>query len=161
MIAGINDATPLARHDDLVVEHLGDEVLVYDIASDRAHCLNATAALVWQNCDGHTSVDKLGQLLEERLHCQGGEQLAGLALQQLSRNSLLAEEHAGHASTLISRRSLIRALGLAAGSLPLITSILSPTPAQAATCLAPGQPCTTSAQCCSGLCRTPIPGTCA
>ena len=161
MIAGFKDATPLARHDDLVVEHLGDEVLVYDMTSDRAHCLNATAALVWQNCDGLTSVDQLGQLLEERLHCQGGEQLAGLALQQLSRNRLLAEEHADNVSTRISRRRLIRALGLAAGSLPLITSILSPTPAQAATCFPPDHPCTTSAECCSGLCRTPIPGTCA
>jgi hypothetical protein len=160
MIAGFSDATPLARHDDLVVEHLGDEVLVYDIASERAHCLNATAALVWQNCDGHTSVAQLGQLLEEHLHFQGGEQLAALALKQLSRNRLLTDEHAGHASALISRRSLIRGLGLAAGSLPLITSILSPTPAQAATCLSPGQACTTSAECCSALCNTPT-NTCA
>jgi hypothetical protein len=53
----------------------------------------------------------------------------------------------------VTRRELIRRLGLAAAaSLPLVTSIVAPTPAQAASCLPSGQPCTSSLQCCSAVC---------
>jgi len=30
--------------------------MVYDETAARAHCLNATAAMVWQYCDGNTTV---------------------------------------------------------------------------------------------------------
>jgi hypothetical protein len=32
---------PLARKEGLVIQELPDEVLVYDLDRDRAHCLNA------------------------------------------------------------------------------------------------------------------------
>ncbi len=47
---------PRARQDELVVEELSDETLVYDLKRHKANCLNRTAALVWQDCDGQTSV---------------------------------------------------------------------------------------------------------
>ncbi|MGH9881282.1 MAG: PqqD family peptide modification chaperone [Pyrinomonadaceae bacterium] len=156
MINRLNDTRPLARQKALVVEHLGDEVLVYDLEADRAHCLNATAALIWKNCDGHTSVGQLAQLLEQESHVPASEEIARLALHQLSKKRLLAGVPAVPGPALVSRRALIRGLGVAAAALPLITSIVSPTPAQAATCLSSGQACETSAQCCSGLCD---PGT--
>src|SRR5664280_2841413 len=43
---------PLARGQDLVVEPLGDELLVFDATVHRAHSLNAFAAAVWHACDG-------------------------------------------------------------------------------------------------------------
>ena len=43
---------PLARSEELVIEELGDELLVYDERTQRAHCLSATAARVWRACDG-------------------------------------------------------------------------------------------------------------
>jgi len=39
---------PLARKDQLIVKEVDDEVLVYDLKTDQAHCLNKTAALVWK-----------------------------------------------------------------------------------------------------------------
>jgi hypothetical protein len=161
MFVGPNEAKPLARKDDLVVEPLEDELLVYDITADKAHCLNAMAALVWQHCDGQTSLSRLVELVEQNLPSPVGVDVTSLALRELSRKGLLTERLPGPTSTLISRRSLIRSLGLAAGSLPLITSIVSPTPAQAATCLSPGQACTTSTECCSAVCQTGTTGTCA
>ena len=161
MFVGPNEAKPLARKDNLVVEPLEDELLVYDITTDEAHCLNASAALVWQNCDGQTSLSQLVKLVEQRLRLPAGGDVTSLALQQLSRKGLLTERLCSTTPALISRRSLIRSLGLAAGSLPLIISIVSPTPAQAATCLSPGQACTTSTECCSALCQTGTTGTCA
>ena len=49
---------PRARQDELVVEELSDETLVYDLKRHKANCLNRTAALVWQDCDGQTSVSQ-------------------------------------------------------------------------------------------------------
>ena len=40
---------PRARQDELVVEELPDETLVYDLKRHKARCLNRTAALVWQH----------------------------------------------------------------------------------------------------------------
>jgi hypothetical protein len=39
---------PLARERNLLVRELPTEVLVYDVESDEGHCLNETAAFVWQ-----------------------------------------------------------------------------------------------------------------
>ena len=50
---------PLAREEDLIVEELGDELLVYDTKVDRGHSLSAVAARVWQACDGRTPVEGL------------------------------------------------------------------------------------------------------
>jgi hypothetical protein len=49
------NARPLARKQDLLVRELADEVLVYDLANDEAHCLNETAAFVWMRCDGRNT----------------------------------------------------------------------------------------------------------
>jgi hypothetical protein len=144
---------PLARHDDLVVEELADEVLVYDLKTERAHCLNRTAALVWKNCDGHHSTGQLGKMLDQELSCEAGEYLARLALHELARQKLLQETNAALWPAPLSRRTLVRNLGIALAALPLITSIISPTPAEAATCIPSGQPCATPAQCCSGTCN--------
>lgn len=157
----LDHTRPVARQKDLVVEHLDDEILIYDLETDRAHCLNATAALVWKNCDGHKSVSELGELLERQVSSPAGTELVWLALHELSKKKLLNEIHDASPAPL-SRRALVRGLGVALAALPLITSIISPTPAEAATCLSSGQPCATSAECCSGLCNVPPgPGTCA
>ena len=50
-----NKLKPLARSEGLVVEEVGDELLVADPLSSRAHSLNAFAARVWQACDGETT----------------------------------------------------------------------------------------------------------
>ena len=39
---------PKARQEGLLVQEVPDEVLVYDTASHKAHCLNRTAAVVWR-----------------------------------------------------------------------------------------------------------------
>ncbi len=44
---------PLARQDDgLLVEELGEDVVVYDLDRDQVHVLNPVAALVWKSSDG-------------------------------------------------------------------------------------------------------------
>lgn len=133
---------------------LEDEVLVYDLERHRAVCLNRAAALVWKHCDGKTGVDALARLLRAELGTPRAEDAVWLALARLGREGLLQERvRRPEGKPGLSRRELMRAVGLAAAaSLPVVTSILAPTAAQAASCLVAGSTCTTSAQCCSGLC---------
>ena len=74
--------TPQARTTGVVVEHLADEVLVYDLERDRAHCLNQAAARVWEKCDGSHTLPEIGEEV-------GGEEVAWIAVEQLSRAGLL------------------------------------------------------------------------
>src|SRR5579859_4078502 len=62
--ASMTVSKPLARSDELVVEELEGETLVYDDKNSRAHCLTGSAARVWQNCDGQHSVEELASNLD-------------------------------------------------------------------------------------------------
>ena len=61
--ASVSALAPRRRQDRLVVRELGDELLVYDLDRHRACCLNASAALVWRHCDGHTPVTEIAKRL--------------------------------------------------------------------------------------------------
>ena len=63
----MNQPLPKARKSQLVTKEVGGEMLVYDRNSDEAHCLNATAARVWANCDGLTTIEEMAQLLEDEM----------------------------------------------------------------------------------------------
>jgi hypothetical protein len=109
---------PVARSTELVVEELADELLVYDLRSDEAHCLGATAARVWRACDGETTV--------AALQTQLGLDAASVAkaLEDLDRCGLLQAAPAG-----MTRRELnlkLTKAGAAAASLPFIVSIAVP-----------------------------------
>ena len=153
---------PRTRHEGLIVRELEHEILIYDTASNKAHCLNDTAALVWKHCDGQTTVAEICQRLSRQLDTNVDERVVWFALKQFSRDHLLAEEvkvPAPIISAGLNRREMVRVLGLAAVvAVPLVTSIVAPTAVQAATCLPPGSSCSTSAQCCSGICSN---GACA
>lgn len=134
-------------------------MLVYDLETNKAHCLNVAAALVWEHCDGRRSSKEIAGLIEARTGGTFTEEMVWLALNQLERFSLLEGPMRlpGGAAT-ISRRELGRRLGMAgAASLPFILSIVAPEAASAATCGGLGVPCVSNARCCSGFC---INGTC-
>lgn len=135
-------------------------MLVYDLERDRAHCLNETAAFVWQRCDGRRSMREIAQALGKKTNAQVDEKIVWLALDQLDRNHLLAVSPARPSAIgNMNRREVIRALGItAAVAIPVVASIVAPTPAQAATCLPNGSPCSSGIQCCSGFCNSSVCG---
>lgn len=134
-----NRRLPRARTEELLVEELGEEVLVYDQRRDRAHCLNRAAALVWRACDGRTTVTDVAARLEGELAVPAGEPVVWMALHRLERARLLAEPVELPAPRArFSRREVVRALGIAGGlalALPAVESIVAPLAAQAATCI--------------------------
>jgi len=146
----------------LVVRELPDEVLIYDRDRDKAHCLNQTAALVWKYCDGKTTVPTIARRLERDLETKPiDEKVVWFALSQLSKDHLLEDSIVPPAMLSgITRREMVRVLGVAAViAVPLVTSIVAPIPAQAATCKPSNASCATGAECCSGICAT-TPTTC-
>jgi hypothetical protein len=150
---------PRLRADGLVIHELPDELLVYDKVRDQAHCLNQSAALVWRACDGQCAPSEIARKLTTQLAVAVPEDLVLLTLVQLEDIHLLEQpETLAPSFAGMSRRQMARSLGLgAAVALPVISSILVPTPAQAATCLAPGQPCSPVTLCCTS-CNPTAPG---
>ena len=153
---------PNARMDGLVVRELPEEVLIYDLDTHKALCLNRTAALVWKCCDGRNSVEGILRALRAELREPFTEEVVWLALERLGRDRLLKERvrrPAAHAG--VSRRDVLKKIGLAAAvTLPVVTAIVAPTTAQAASCKPTGVACAAPAECCSGLCPGAPNGTC-
>lgn len=135
-----------ARSEGLVVQELDGEVLVYDLDRHRAHCLNPAAARVWRNCDGSRTVAELADMLNHEMKAPLREQVVINTLEDLAARRLLQEQRGELGDAGVSRRQMIRKMaigvGVAAGAglaLPLITSIVVPTPAEAGSrCRFPG-----------------------
>jgi hypothetical protein len=126
---------PRARTNDLSIQPIGDELLLYDEASQRGHSLNVTATAV-RACDGARSRE---QIAEE---CGLDGDVVRLALGELASSGLVADY--AEPSVGVSRRAVTRRLaGAGAGlgvGIPAIRSITAPTAAMATANYAP---CTT------------------
>ncbi|HVK02662.1 MAG TPA: PqqD family protein, partial [Armatimonadaceae bacterium] len=125
---------PEARQDQLLVQQVGDELVIYDQERHRAHRLNRTAALVWRYCDGQTTVEDMTRQLEREGEgdLPADPEVVWLALEGLSRARLLRERATRPAEVArVPRRDVIRRLGLAGAlalALPIVTSIDMLTP---------------------------------
>jgi hypothetical protein len=153
---------PLARKEGLVVEQMPDEVLVYDLDRHKAHCLNRTAAFVWQQCDGKSDASTIARRMEKEFKAIVNDDLVYLALDQLGKDHLLENRVALPAEMVnVSRRQVMRKIGLAtAVALPVVISIMSPTAANAVTCIAAGATCSLTVVCCNTLATCAPPGLC-
>ena len=149
---------PRSRREGLIVQTLPDETLVYDLDRDLAHCLNQTASLVWNHCDGGSTTKQIARAVSSDLDHPIDERFVWLALDQLSRSHLLL--NSPPPMTGMSRRELMRVLAVSAVvAVPVVASIVAPTPAQAATgCQPNGTSCSSSIQCCGGFCNGGICG---
>lgn len=130
---------PKSREEELVVQELADETLVYDLGRHKAYCLNRTASLVWRYCDGSTSVSQVAGVLRQEMETPVRDDLVLLAIKQLSGARLVSD--GGDLSVLASqytRRKVLKTIGIAGAValLPVVVSIIAPTAAQAATCVA-------------------------
>ncbi len=153
---------PVARKEGLVIQETTDEVLVYDLNSNKAHCLNQTAAFIWKSCDGNNSIMDITALFENEVGTAVHEELIWLAIDQLNDKKLLEKsiksDFAGR-----SRREVIKKIGLATVvALPLIASLTAPTSVLASTscaCVGAGD-CVAQTMCPNPLNCNPL-GVCA
>jgi hypothetical protein len=129
--AAPTDSRPRARDDGLIVRELGEETLVYDRLSYRAHWLSPALARVFRACDGKLTAAELAQGLRSD-GAELDERLIAIGLERLRRAGLVEVAPQGRPS----RRELLRrAAGLA------LVSIAAPTPAAAAASCTPPSQC--------------------
>jgi hypothetical protein len=121
------DQKPVARTDELVVEELGEELLVYDQNNDTAHSLGVAAARVWRACDGETSAQDLSARLDL------DADTVTRALEELDECNLLGNGEQRDGMTRREATLKTAKVGAGIASAPLIYSILAPMPALAAT----------------------------
>lgn len=140
------------RRSELIVEELKNETVVYDPGTDRMHCLNPAAAIVFSFCDGATSRTKAARGIAGQLGGAVDTRLVDIALARLARARLLDPAFSRPA---MSRREATKALGLTgalSALMPIVISVVAPTPASAQSCLPKFGCCTSNSQCCSGSC---------
>lgn len=136
---------PKARKENLVVQELNGEVLIYDLQKSKAFCLNETSSLVWQLCDGNLSVSEISESISRKLNSPANEDLVWLALDQLKKENLIAngEEVISNFAGM-TRREVVKKVGLGTMiALPIVASLTAPMAVHAlSTCTSMGTNCT-------------------
>ena len=144
-----NPQNPLARKTGLVIQEVPEEVLVYDLETNKAHCLNKSAALVWQSCDGTRSVSDIAAYVGAQSGENVTDDFVWLAIDQLNANDLLEKQIEADFKGM-SRRDVIKRIGLSSMiALPVIASLVAPPAALASVscrCTTAGD-CTTQTGC--------------
>lgn len=121
---------PAARSQNLIIQEVDDEVLVYDEFATRAHCLSGDAAKVWRAADGTKSVEALATDLGL------SEETVLVTLAELEEKNLLDEQPDEESRGGATRREFsvrVAKLGAAGAAVPMIYSVAVATPMAAAT----------------------------
>jgi len=128
-----NILCPKARSENLVIQTLPGETLVYDLTTNEAHCLNETAAFVWDKCKGDISIDEIARSVETRYGHAVDADFVRLAVKQLDDKNLLTQSGLGGLA-MPSRREAIKKIGLASAiAIPIVASMVAPQSALAST----------------------------
>ena len=148
--------TPVARTASLIVKEVDGEILVYDLETDKAHCLNDTAARVWKNCDGRKSVSEIREVLSAESNSSVKDEVVWLALDQLEKFKLLKDAPARPAVLAgMTRRQMVARLGIAAVALPAIVAIVAPEAKAQGSTVQPGGCCTNPNDCANDCIQDP------
>jgi Coenzyme PQQ synthesis protein D (PqqD) len=103
---------PRSRTHELIVQEMQDETLVYDEHNHRAHCLNASAALIWKSCDGARTVSEIANQVSRELGAPVTDEIVLNAIDKLSRRRLMTEpSRPSVRRTALTRREVLRNLG--------------------------------------------------
>jgi hypothetical protein len=131
---------PKARTNEMLEQELNDELMVYDTSTHKAYSLNETSKNIFRACNGATSFDDLKKRYGYT------DDLIYFTLDELKRNDLLKENLPQNRFAGLSRREVIKRVGLTcAVALPIVTGLNAPLAARAAstcalnTCIAANQ----------------------
>ena len=110
------------------VEALHGELCIYEWTTKTVHALNPAAARVWELCDGSTTVEEMIAAIG---NAPAAELIVRHALAQFERAGLLEQGSLSGLAPVISRRAVLRRIGVAA-AVPVVTSMVIPRPLDAA-----------------------------
>jgi hypothetical protein len=124
---------PLARSENLVVESVGDETVIYDTVAHVAHALTPVAAAVFTYADGKNTAAEIAELASYRLGTTVTEADVVTAIDVLDANSLIdgpvLDVHTG-----ISRRTALKTFAAAGAGSMLVMSIATAAAQACITC---------------------------
>lgn len=125
---------PKSRENDLVIQELKSELMIYDLKINKVFSLNETSAMIWNLCDGKNSVTDISGQLSKKLKQPVTDDLVWLAIEQFKSDDLLANNtEVATKFDGLSRRQVVRQIGLTSViALPMIAGIVAPKAAAAA-----------------------------
>lgn len=131
---------PKAISEGLTKKKIGNELLIYDHRQNRAILLNEASYLVWEQCDGETSVETITELLAKKDPSPIDPSIVVLALEKLDSEELLERNWASPPrSQGFTRRELMTIVGKTSlVALPTVMAISIAGPASAQSCAVPG-----------------------
>jgi hypothetical protein len=123
---------PRSIQQEISVQRIGTETLVYDERRHRAYCLNESSSLVWMLANGERTIAEIREAASVELKTPVSEEFVLYAIAELRRDGLMQSPAVSEVGPTITRRAMLQRLG-AGGMLllPAIASIVAPTAAQA------------------------------
>jgi len=118
---------PLARKENVIVQQVGADLVVYDELTDKAHSLNPVAAHVFAHADGTRDLAALAAAASADLGVPDELSIVEEALANLGTVELL-DAGVPAPEKSIARREALKRLGIAAIALPVVTSLVAPSP---------------------------------
>lgn len=107
---------------NLVERRIGDELLLYNLLTNKAFYLNRISTDIYDFCDGTNEIFEIAD--KTKLP----ENLVKLAIVELNKQNLLKEQ----IKIQTSRRDLLRSLALTSIALPIVMTLIAPNAARAA-----------------------------
>lgn len=111
---------PRARTEDLLVEQIGDEAVVFDASSNAAHCLSPLATAVFTAADGRNRLEDLAEVAGTSLGEPVTVEAVDAAVAELQELGLI------DAPSGMTRRAMVGRTAMATAALsaaPLVTSV--------------------------------------
>ena len=127
-----NDEAPRSLWRHVSIQQIGAETLVYDELRHKAFCLNESSSVIWRLADGEHTIEQMKVEASVELKTEVSEEFVLFALEQLRDDGLVEPFARIVDGPAMSRRALLRTLGVSGALLvPMIAAVLAPPAAQA------------------------------
>lgn len=87
----------LARRNELLYRALDQEGIIFDPKTDMVHCLNQTAAMIWELLDGHHNLNDIVKVIISKFKVETDKAIADVekALEDFRQLGLLSDQKDG------------------------------------------------------------------
>ena len=118
---------PVARSEQLLVESVGDEAVIFDLGTRSSHALKPLAAAVFNYADGSRTVAEIAELVSYRLATQVTEADVTEAVEQLAALGLLDAPELDVDGGGLSRRDALKTFAAVGAGAALISTVTAGT----------------------------------